>query len=313
MSTDAPAQPAPLQEQRLGQLSGDRACVKCSFNLAGQHIVREAHYGLLIVRCPECGTPAALQEYPVLGRWAPRLGFALIGIWIALLLASMVATGALSALISYGAAEDLSAPFQQKAFQAASDFTLAKTKDVGPQPQNFNAYSAPLDETWWPNLPPDKFFADSGGWRGAIDWTKLWYWYFVFGVGIPIGIGYAVAIPRRSWIRPVLITGIIVGIATLILAMSVSKTSLWTPGGSVWQVRDLAFGLVCWRLFMLTLGAAAAALLIGQYTGRPVARAMVRLLLHPRYWPLLAFLWIADNKPLPRPLPGPLPGPLPRP
>jgi hypothetical protein len=65
------ARPMPA-ERRVSVLVGDRFCATCGFNLVGQTVVREPHYNMLMVRCPECGTPAAMQEYPLLGRWANR-------------------------------------------------------------------------------------------------------------------------------------------------------------------------------------------------------------------------------------------------
>ncbi|HED53526.1 MAG TPA: hypothetical protein ENJ00_04925, partial [Phycisphaerales bacterium] len=57
----------PTQE-RAGDsvVLGDRLCVACAYNLRGQPVYRESEYGLYLVRCPECGTPAAIQEYPML-------------------------------------------------------------------------------------------------------------------------------------------------------------------------------------------------------------------------------------------------------
>ena len=71
----------------LDTISGDRACASCGFNLFGQPITRESHYGLIIARCPECGSVAALQEYPALGKWTRRWTGALAGLWLVLLVA----------------------------------------------------------------------------------------------------------------------------------------------------------------------------------------------------------------------------------
>ncbi len=67
----AEAKPTPA-ERRVSVLVGDRFCAACGFNLVGQTVFRETHYNMLMARCPECGTPAAMQEYPMLGRWANR-------------------------------------------------------------------------------------------------------------------------------------------------------------------------------------------------------------------------------------------------
>ena len=53
-------------------VSGDRFCTRCGYNLVAQPIVREERYEMLIVRCPECGAVAAIEQYPMLERWARR-------------------------------------------------------------------------------------------------------------------------------------------------------------------------------------------------------------------------------------------------
>ena len=78
------------QEERVSTVVGDRLCAKRGFNLFGQMIVREPRYKLLIVRCPECATVAALQEYPLLGKWANRWATALAALWVLALVASIV-------------------------------------------------------------------------------------------------------------------------------------------------------------------------------------------------------------------------------
>jgi len=45
-------------------VAGDRVCMQCLHPLAGSSIVREPETGLLYCRCVECGTAAALLEYP---------------------------------------------------------------------------------------------------------------------------------------------------------------------------------------------------------------------------------------------------------
>ncbi|MBL8759994.1 MAG: hypothetical protein JNL50_01710 [Phycisphaerae bacterium] len=78
--------------ERIAIVSGDRVCGSCGFNLHAQHVVREEHYNMLMVRCPECGQVASLHEYPVLGPWAKRVGFVLAAFWLLVMLAAVAAT-----------------------------------------------------------------------------------------------------------------------------------------------------------------------------------------------------------------------------
>ncbi|MEZ6164498.1 MAG: hypothetical protein R3B67_08695 [Phycisphaerales bacterium] len=66
--------------------SAPTAPAGCGFNLYGQSVTREEHYGLAIARCPECGTVAALQQYPVMTHWVNRFRLIIGGIYIVLLL-----------------------------------------------------------------------------------------------------------------------------------------------------------------------------------------------------------------------------------
>ncbi len=84
--------PATAAPERIAIITGDRVCIGCGFNLHGQHVVRESHYNMLMVRCPECGQVASLHEYPVLGPWAKRLGFVLAAFWLLVMLAAVGAT-----------------------------------------------------------------------------------------------------------------------------------------------------------------------------------------------------------------------------
>lgn len=69
----SPAGLAAPAEQRVSEIRGDRLCERCGFNLCGQMVLREGHYGLLIARCPECGQVAPMQEYPRRSKWARRV------------------------------------------------------------------------------------------------------------------------------------------------------------------------------------------------------------------------------------------------
>ncbi len=90
-ATDSPA-PTRGTPERIAVISGDRACGSCGFNLHGQNVVREEHYDMLMVRCPECGQVASLHEYPVLDPWAKRVGFVLAAVWLLVMLAAVAAT-----------------------------------------------------------------------------------------------------------------------------------------------------------------------------------------------------------------------------
>lgn len=104
---------APTADERVSVLVGDRLCIKCGFNFAGQPVVREPHYQMLIVRCPECATVASLQEFPVLGKWATRWGTILAAAWlVAMLVLTLGTAGAIFGMsvgVSTAASQPLTA------------------------------------------------------------------------------------------------------------------------------------------------------------------------------------------------------------
>ncbi len=95
---------SPGQPRRI--MTGDRFCTKCGYNLVGQEIVREQHYELLIVRCPECATVAGLQDYPRLGTWGARWGMVLAALWLILLLCVWPATSGIMLGFGIGIADE---------------------------------------------------------------------------------------------------------------------------------------------------------------------------------------------------------------
>lgn len=111
--SDAVLSGAPAADERVSTLVGDRLCIGCGFNFAGQPVVREPHYKMLIVRCPECGTVASLQEFPVLGKWASRFGSILAAAWLLAMLFLMLGTAGAIFGMSVGVSTAASSPLTE--------------------------------------------------------------------------------------------------------------------------------------------------------------------------------------------------------
>jgi hypothetical protein len=279
-------------ETRLGELVGDRPCAKCHFNLAGQTIVRERHYGMLMVRCPECGTPAALQEYPLLGRWAGRMGYVLAALWMC----AMMGIVAVSALVAWGMSEtmaqQMSSPYTQHVQKVWNDYIN------GSGPPNPYAYmNYQQNQQWWDSLDKKQLFLDAGGWRGAIAWNALFFSFNTLLLMGGLGAIMAVAMPHVRWrgrVVLVLLVGVLAG-AFWWVSATMSQNVFAYYGGAWGAWRTL--GLV---LAPMGIGIAIAALMVGLCVGRPLARGLVVLLLPPRLRGPLAFIWRADGKRMPR-------------
>ena len=187
-------------EPRVSTLVGDRLCTKCGYNLTGQPVKREAHYDMLIVRCPECATVASLQEYPLLGRWAGRWAMLLAALWFGFVLLLALA----SAGILYGEAESVAqAASVSHATHLAErhQLWLKEQAAKGTLPPNSQwLLSNPggpyqfLDQTWSAQQDFDALLAEAGGWRSAADFTALRQWMGLSIWAVPIGCFWAVAL-----------------------------------------------------------------------------------------------------------------------
>lgn len=297
MPSTAPPQHAHASmDDRRGVLAGDRACIACGFNLSGQTIVKEPHYGMFIVRCPECGVAASLQEYPLLGKWAGRLGAALVGVWVLGVLAGAVIAAMTIWGFSDTLADDLSSHYAGLITEAARKNAEAQGPNPSPATPNFNRNA--FDEAWWDALPPSKFFADSGGWAGAVHWRALWMLIPEILVLGAMGVAWSVLLSHLRW-RGALVFAVVVGmlgVAFMLIEYASGTSSwYWNPG---YQKAKAQIG---WPLSPIGVVVGIGAIWAGMLIGRPIARGLVLLFLPPRLRAPLSFLWITDGKPLPRP------------
>lgn len=91
------------QPESFDEIRADRACIGCGFNLYAQPVTKEEHYGLAICRCPECGTVAALQQYPMMTHWVNRFRTLIAAVWIVLLLGLFIGSTMAITGLSQGA------------------------------------------------------------------------------------------------------------------------------------------------------------------------------------------------------------------
>jgi hypothetical protein len=108
VSAASPATRDPLADlETVGKLDADRLCGRCLHQLDGQVTRRDPRLGITVVRCPECGTFAAVTEHPVTSRWARRF-LAIVG--AAVLAGSLVAflaNASILGTIQYAIAEEI--------------------------------------------------------------------------------------------------------------------------------------------------------------------------------------------------------------
>lgn len=286
-------------EQRLGSMAANRPCAGCGFNLHGATIFREPHYRLVSVRCPECGRLAALQEYPALTPWAGRLRALAAATVVVVSLLTILVTG----LITWGMAEGVGMDCSAKYAALIDAAMAARQAELQPDAAK-RGYMSPKEiEDWWTSLPPDKFLADHGGHLGALNWWGFTAFSFVLPLFATIGVFWSVLFARaRRWrLLALLVAPVALG-AVFYLAERLSTTnraySYYYGYGSGLQLSQLQIG---WVAAAITMAGCLLALWAGALFGRPLARWFLATLLSPRLVTAFSYLWVADDKPLPKP------------
>ena len=320
--TDHPDEgPRPSQ---LGVIATDRPCASCGFNLHGQVIEREPHYRLVVARCPECGTVAALQEYPSLGRWARRWSMLLAAAWVVVLLlltlptAGLIGGPAASSMrgIAYAAGtrialaqnewlrspEGVLARETYKARVDAGEINPARPEDPGDAVPGL-AYivdpswaepSIPLTVNPWRDVSArwlesrgaGTILDQSGGLGALIDTATVWSWTGQLFAAFGVGAFWAVALAGvRLWVR-LLIVAIPATIGLIITATGVnSPYGIASVDPASALVQPFAVGMRMVLPFSMTIGALLAS--VGIVAGSLLGRPLARCVIR---WALPARL-----------------------
>lgn len=308
-----------LPETRISTLVGDRLCIACGYNLVGQPILRESHYDMLIVRCPECATVASVQEYPLLGRWANRWAALLTAMWMVVMVVLWLGSSAALFGFAVGSAELAADAYGEVIYerfnawqtqQTASNALAAATgAAVIPSPGAggqvvvtrpggrvvINNMSTSFS-SWWQQQDRAGLLADAGGLLGGFN-IFVWYlWMWMAIAAAVLGVMWATIMIARGraglalWAFIIILTAGAIGLIPIIDWMS--RPPSWTRQAASQQIGPLVMGLsFFWGLFWLILG---------MMIGRPIARALVLLLLPPRMRSTMAFLWLTDGHEPPR-------------
>lgn len=304
--TDSTGRSAETTEQRVSTLVGDRLCIKCGYNLTGQPVVREPHYDMLIVRCPECAMVASLQEYPVLGRWAGRWAMVLAALWFVFVLALTFATAGMvygsAETVAVAASESLALHLAQlqhaelEAQQAKGTLSQQMQWIVANPP----GAHTPLESTWRSQQDFDAILAARGGWAAAADFSAIKNWVWVALGAFPFGCTWAVVLVhvRRRWLIafgliPIALAGAFVAIGHF------GETDPY-PGWTWIAAGQLAKRQIGLPFYIMTLAFAFMPLSLGLVLGRSIVRGLIRALLPPRLRSALASLWTADGLDPPR-------------
>lgn len=319
---------------------GDRHCAGCGFSLVGQPIVREARYGLLIARCPECGRAAPVEDYPVLGRWANRWAALAAGLYVVALLGLLIGAGAALFGGIVTIAEDATVPLSREiggryldyvaeryraGVGAASSGEARCVESLREAEQRLSTGGVTgaalpttisdaaiervrsrmpgwygIDAAWWEGQDKAEVLRAAGGFRRAGGAVELLAWFWLLTASFALGVLLALA--STGWpLRRAFTAGLIP------LLVGALLSTLWPGFGSMWSgPTDLLATefarLVLWSpLRAGVLGISYAGIAIGIAVGRPLVRLTLRAFLPSRLCQALACVWTADGKAPPRP------------
>lgn len=311
-STGAPIHPQAGVE-KVGEVGADRVCITCGYNLIGQVTYREPHYGLIIARCPECGTAASLQEYPLLGRWAARWAWVFAGLWLTVLLVFFAVTVAGGYGIAEGAGGSASdtlgvligrefAEWVKVQVEEAKELESSLVLNRASQAQPWywtNAISDPdspytyLDPAWKYDVS-DIIVRNGGLWK-VINWRALVTWEAAALFALACGIVWAVILPHvRGWRFLWVVGAYAVVWGGVVLVLWITPSPSVTFSGTTYS-RSVAEPFISPWFSALTLGFMCVVMIAGLLIGRKVARLVVRAALHPKWRGPFAYLWTADG------------------
>ncbi len=256
------------QQPLVARLETDRFCDHCGYNLHSQAVRRDARTGLLLCRCPECGSFHSARDGVTVGRiWRQRFGTLALFMWVLSVLGMTLILGLAQFGIIISTLEELTTykevplsaagplrPNQQWAVNSsAGTVYMRQPQDVGRDEEHFRWLMFALS-------------AVVGGTFATLLVVTMHHWRR-FGYFVPVALlpAAAAALARWGW-------------------------SLEAPRLSAWG-DSYILGLASANL---------AAGLLGVRFGRPLARLVVMLVLPPRTRQVLAFLWLADGKTPPR-------------
>lgn len=295
------------QSRPVSTIMGDRLCVGCAYNLRGQPVSKEAHYGLYLARCPECGTPAAVQEYPMLGRWPGRVRVFVALAYALTVLGALLMVLLLLSAMSEGLKETAAEPLAMEIATQWAEYV--NTEEAAGRDPFAGRATTPSQRAADGSFMANRWYAiDTVWWRGQ-DRFSSFFTGFTHTIRSSVPVMALMTIPMflMGSVLAVLILGarrsvlLVVGVipALLMLTIFLISTTLdqrltgWISPNEIANESMWLPAVAC--VFVLWLISGSAGLMLG----RPIARVGVRALLPPTMRGALAELWFTDNKPLP--------------
>jgi len=248
----------------IGHMQTDTFCEGCGYNLVTQAVMRDERLWVLVCRCPECGRYGAAGKSTTARQvWLNRFGVALLAAWALFLIFALGMLTLFQGIMANGHARG-GVEYDQTTFQPAA------TMPVRWVPPSFRLRDPPATaeeerERWTEDMmvrAGATFFGMlTGGFAAVFMWHLKRWWRVVAFVPPLVGVGFA--------------------------ALG------WSNMASMRYVREFGYGRMREILLLECIGVA-----VGLWLGRPVARAVLTILLPPKPRQHLAFLWRTDGKEL---------------
>lgn len=286
------------------QIRADRACIGCGFNLYGQTVLKEPHYGLAIARCPECGVVAALQQYPAMTHWVNRFRAIMAAIYVLFLLGAFVLTTMVFSAFATATAESASTNLANhvgRAYSVWEQEQVAANPQGAPVTTNTAMLSSTGSYQWvmvspeWAETRLDATIDSFGSLMGGVDREAVLFLLPSGVVAFCIGVFWSVlllgATRRRALLAPLAACAI-----GLMMLLGLNQDSQFLAFAS-----SIARKQYTPLIGPIALASQFALAGVGVWAGRKLARFMACLALPPRGRVPLSHLWERDGLELPRP------------
>ena len=294
--TEPAPEPASFDGPVVSVIAGDRLCTRCGFNLTGQEVVRESRYGLFVVRCPECGGVASLQEYPALNRWAGRWATLLAATWLIALGGLLFLTILACTAPIFGARELGTERYGGEIAQVYAESQGGQTNTtttIGGRTIVIGSFNT-VDVEWW-RTSDARATLRAGRTVVELIVPEVWIvWLPMIPVLFLVGTVWSVILLHARAPMRVLFLALPFGIGSAIYLTRHFVESL-PATGSIWarQIAQDELGLVLYAGTLVVLLVPAVA---GVLVGRKLTRGLLRAMLPPRLLAPFATLWLADGK-----------------
>lgn len=279
------------------RIGADRACTGCGFNLIHQPVVREPSYNLLVATCPECGTVAPLISYPLMSRWVARWKLVLAVVWISILLGMF----ALQCRLIYTQVRDQTGYIALPLAHELGEAYYAWAIENG----SFNTNQQwSIDQKRYEYLVIDREWLDTEGKQIIVttDLNSLTYRPYQYFRTIPVFV--------ISYIAGVLWSAIalganrrrllVVAFAVMCLALALIIAYKRTAGQMYYNATWVAGFEILTQYAIVVYTLAFLCMAIGIWSGRSIARWIVRTTLPSNLLEPLAILWTRDGLVPPR-------------